>query len=296
MNDGSDRGSAPASRRFKFAPKVPVRKAARPASSKSESSAGKDDVIDRELLAKINSAKSQDSFARRFKGEKKTPPAQVTFGYDGTPREARSFGIPQGSIESSSKEDEPSHESPSKPYIEPWDYARSNYPITLPLRRPYSGDPEVLDKFEFGEGGTQKLPINESQINAAEQLGLMEESDEPKMIFLQFPTRLPVVVPPPDEGRDHRRKATSSSPAGKLEDLPPGYMGKLLVYKSGKVKMKLGEILFDVSPGVGHIFSEEVVAINAKERQFCVLGELNKHAVVTPDVDSLLDSLDDSAG
>ena len=32
-----------------------------------------------------------------------------------------------------------------------------------------------------------------------------------------------------------------------LNDLPGGYMGKMLVYKSGKVKMKLGDAMFDVS-------------------------------------------------
>lgn len=32
-----------------------------------------------------------------------------------------------------------------------------------------------------------------------------------------------------------------------LEELPEGYMGKMLVYKSGAVKLKLGDILYDVS-------------------------------------------------
>lgn len=32
-----------------------------------------------------------------------------------------------------------------------------------------------------------------------------------------------------------------------LEELPDGYMGKMLVYKSGAVKLKLGDILYDVS-------------------------------------------------
>lgn len=32
-----------------------------------------------------------------------------------------------------------------------------------------------------------------------------------------------------------------------LEDLPAGHMGKMLVYKSGAIKLKLGDILYDVS-------------------------------------------------
>lgn len=32
-----------------------------------------------------------------------------------------------------------------------------------------------------------------------------------------------------------------------LEELPEGYMGKMLVYKSGAVKLKLGDIMYEVS-------------------------------------------------
>lgn len=35
--------------------------------------------------------------------------------------------------------------------------------------------------------------------------------------------------------------------ATKLNDLPPGLMGKMIVYKSGKIKLKLGDTLYDVS-------------------------------------------------
>ena len=38
-----------------------------------------------------------------------------------------------------------------------------------------------------------------------------------------------------------------------LNDLPGGYMGKMLVYKSGKVKMKLGDAMFDVSIRLLHL-------------------------------------------
>lgn len=32
-----------------------------------------------------------------------------------------------------------------------------------------------------------------------------------------------------------------------FEELPEGYMGKMLVYRSGAVKLKLGEVVYDVS-------------------------------------------------
>lgn len=70
-----------------------------------------------------------------------------------------------------------------------------------------------------------------------------------------------------------------------MEELPQGYMGKMLVYKSGKVKLKLGETLFDVSRGPGQCdFPEDVAVINRNAEQCCVIGKIEKQAVVTPDI------------
>ncbi|KAK8949410.1 hypothetical protein KSP39_PZI005518 [Platanthera zijinensis] len=281
MNNRSDSGSSAPPRKLKFAPKIPVRKQPKPAIVKKELQASKDDTVDKELLAKLNNAKYQDDFGKKFKTEKKGIPAQVTFGYGNTSTQARSFGTHKA--EPKYDEDD-SNQAHIKEYVEPFDYIRTHYPVTLPSRRPYSGNPEVLDKLEFGEGGSAHLPINENQVNAAHELGFMETCDEPKMIFLQFPTRLPLA--------DSTGVNASKTAFCKLKDLPAGFMGKLLVYRSGKVKMKLGDVLFDVNPGVDHKCAEEVVAVNVKERRYCVLGELGKHAVVVPDIDSMLKDLD----
>lgn len=48
-----------------------------------------------------------------------------------------------------------------------------------------------------------------------------------------------------------------------------------------------------IYPGEKVTFSQAVVAINTKEKHCCALGEVDKRAVVTPDVDSLLSSMDD---
>ncbi|KAK8958399.1 hypothetical protein KSP40_PGU015358 [Platanthera guangdongensis] len=327
---------------LKFAPKIPVRKQAKPVIVKRELQASKDDTVDKELLAKLNNAKYQDDFGKKFKTEMKGNgiyplefislptrnrgagcllrllcmsrgrgrcvgqnraflgiPAQVTFGYGNTSTQARSFGTHKA--EPKYDEDD-SNQAQIKEYVEPFDYIRTYYPVTLPSRRPYSGNPEVLDKLEFGEGGSAHLPVNENQVNAAHELGFMEMCDEPKMIFLQFPTRLPLAlsnlkleeggesktgtVPSGDQkGRKSTGGNASKTAFCKLKDLPAGFMGKLLVYRSGKVKMKS-------TRGVDHKCAEEVVAVNVKERRYCVLGELSKHAVVVPDIDSMLKDLD----
>jgi len=66
----------------------------------------------------------------------------------------------------------------------------------------------------------------------------------------------PQSVTEPNKGSEERREGMrpSSQRGSKLKDLPAGYMGKILVYRSGKVKMKIGETLFDVSFKTGSIY------------------------------------------
>uniref|UniRef100_A0A0D9YST0 Uncharacterized protein n=1 Tax=Oryza glumipatula TaxID=40148 RepID=A0A0D9YST0_9ORYZ len=66
-------------------------------------------------------------------------------------------------------------------------------------------------------------------------------------------------------------------------------MGKILVCNSGKMKIKLGDALFDVLAGTKCEFVQEVVAINTREKHFCSLGKFKKHLIGTTDIDNLLD-------
>lgn len=74
------------------------------------------------------------------------------------------------------------------------------------------------------------------------------------MFFFQLPAKLPLVKR--SASAKGKEKAESSTPSegkkmskisGSLEALSEGYMGKMLVYRSGAVKLKLGDILYDVS-------------------------------------------------
>lgn len=48
-----------------------------------------------------------------------------------------------------------------------------------------------------------------------------------------------------------------------------------------------------VASGMDCAFAQDVVAINNAEKHCCIVGELNKRAVITPDVDSILGSIAD---
>jgi hypothetical protein len=88
---------------------------------------------------------------------------------------------------------------------------------------------------------------------------LQEENQEASMLLLQFPPTIPTVNR--SATADGPEVTDSSRPPGSrppgvahtvkktcaLDELPAGFMGKMLVYKSGAIKLKLGDTLYDVS-------------------------------------------------
>ncbi|XP_072059146.1 uncharacterized protein [Arachis hypogaea] len=74
----------------------------------------------------------------------------------------------------------------------------------------------------------------------------------------------------------------------KLNELPPGLVGKMLVYKSGAIKLKLGSTLYDVSPGSDCTFAQDVAVMNTGEKHCCAIGEISKRVIVTPDIDDMI--------
>lgn len=127
-------------------------------------------------------------------------------------------------------------------------------------------------------------------------------------MFFQIPASLPLgklpgvwntkVPESSDKGASSSGAQSMSSSSGAqsmsteetsvLGKLPAGFMGKLLVYESGAVKMRLGDILLDAVPGSECIFAQDVAAINSVTKQCCFLGDINKRVILVPDVDSLL--------
>ncbi|KAK7258223.1 hypothetical protein RIF29_32776 [Crotalaria pallida] len=176
-----------------------------------------------------------------------------------------------------------------KEYKEPWDYEHSHYPTTLPLRKPHSGDPETLDEEEFGEAASN-VEYDERTINPAAEFAISEKNEEPCMFLFQLPP-MPLVkqsvIKKGKEKEGASRISGESTKGSPWKELPGGYMGKMLVYKSGAVKLKLGESMFDVSPGSKSEFPQDFVAMNTAQKHCCVIGEISKRAVVTPDLDSV---------
>ncbi|KAI3416847.1 uncharacterized protein J3R85_015020 [Psidium guajava] len=294
-----DNDAAP--RKMRFAPKAPPARKQKPAVVKMEvRDDNDDDAKAKDLLRHFN----EGIMKEKPKIERKVAPSQIAFGYGGTSTSLKSYHArkDQKNVNPYQGASNGPGLRGEKEYREPWDYY-SYYPVTLPLRRPYSGNPELLDEEEFGEASSS-VTYDETMLNSATELGLMDSqhggSLEPSMFFIQLPPTIPMAKRlTTAEGNETTESSTSSEVLSSsekrcsLDELPAGLMGKMLVYRSGAVKLKLGDTLYDVSSGLDCVFAQDVVAINKTEKHFCVVGELNKRAILTPDVDSILDSMNE---
>ncbi|CAJ1940486.1 unnamed protein product [Sphenostylis stenocarpa] len=278
--------SPPVKRKHKFAPRAPPRlvpKKEVKTEVVEDANAGANQAKD--LLRRFN----ESAMKARNKVEKKVSASQIAFGHGGESTSLKSYGVARGGRSANINQNSAFGVAAEKEYKEPWDYY-SNYPVTLPLRRPYSGNPALLDEEEFGQAAESRS-YDEDASNSAMELGLLEENLEADMFLIKLPPKLPMIIQS-DGGKDVKGK--SKPPGGskkveklcELKDLPSGYMGKMLVYKSGKIKLKLGNTLYDVSSGMNCTFSQDVVAINKAEKTCCTIGEISKHVTVTPDIDA----------
>ncbi|KAI8348465.1 RNA polymerase III RPC4-domain-containing protein [Choanephora cucurbitarum] len=78
-----------------------------------------------------------------------------------------------------------------------------------------------------------------------------------------------------------------------LEDMPSGQVGKLVVYKSGKMKMRFGNVLLDVNQGLQATFLENVMVVDHESeetKKAIELGHIVQKFVCIPNMDDLLNT------
>ncbi|OIW03473.1 hypothetical protein TanjilG_14698 [Lupinus angustifolius] len=226
--------------------------------------------------------------------------SQIAFGDGGEASSFKSYGFAKGGSNINGSQSSASNVVREKDYKEPWVrllQLLSYNSSCEEVRRPYAGNPETLDEEEFGEAAESRT-YDENSSNPAMELGLLEENPEKSMFLIQLPASLPIFKGSAggEDANENSKPSKGSKNATKpckLNELPSGIMGKMLVYKSGKIKMKLGDTLYDVSPGMNCMFSQEAVAVNTAQKHCCTIGEIGNHVTVTPDIDAVLDQLTD---
>lgn len=129
-----------------------------------------------------------------------------------------------------------------------------------------------------GEEKVDKRPtlvnVDESNRNAS-SLFIKDDGSlrDDEYICIQLPSVMPGL-------------ASEAACANPME-LPDGKIGRLLIYESGKVQLRMGDMLFNVDQGSSCKFAQDVAVVCPKESEIMYLGPVNARAVVTPDVDAL---------
>ena len=158
--------------------------------------------------------------------------------------------------------------------------------------------------------------LDNSGRSFAEEIGLVSRSqgaatssstvkdEERNWLLFQLPTILPIrrSIRPKSDTQPLKGEASTSKQAAeasdnnskegeglRMDDLPSGEIGQVLVYKSGKIKMKIGDVMMDMAQGLPVMHRMDVAALSAQSNGFFVLGgQVVTRVQVTPDITDLI--------
>jgi DNA-directed RNA polymerase III subunit RPC4 len=99
--------------------------------------------------------------------------------------------------------------------------------------------------------------------------------------------------------KDEKVKAENPSDAQGDKAIPPpprheGQIGRLDVFRDGRVNFRFNDIIMEVTGGSQSSFLQQVMILDAEEKKATTLGELHRKFVVAPEVESMLNDVDQS--
>lgn len=193
-------------------------------------------------------------------------------------------------------------------------------PITLPLasklaqnfkQEGIKSDPEDDEELKpsiLKPSIKQNKPL--SPIGIAELIE--EKSTDGQLLFFQFPDTLPIKpISSEDEpvikeepGLGSNKETITKDKINELDleeqlkrftfkNVSEGYIGKLSVHKSGKVKMHLGNVSLDLTLGTPCGFLQDLVSVQTDNEpaEMISLGHINHRLICIPDYKGLLGSV-----
>ena len=124
------------------------------------------------------------------------------------------------------------------------------------------------------------------------------ELNENNIFVIQFPKQIPIK----SENQEKQKMEENNNDEPMYDDngylIQPEFknifkeipkysnLGKLKIYKSGKVKMEFGNVLFDVIPGSFVKFAQQASVVKNDNKQTFLLGKINsKKLIVIPEID-----------
>ena len=105
-----------------------------------------------------------------------------------------------------------------------------------------------------------------------------------------FVLQLPRVLPLTTKEEKGKKKEEASEGGYDLLKQIRGKVGKMRVYKSGKVEMEIEGVKYNVENGVQSKVRQEIAAVDKDCRNLFVLGETSKKMIVAPDIEFLLNN------
>lgn len=155
----------------------------------------------------------------------------------------------------------------------------------------------ILVKYESSE---DSLKTNGITIKTGADIEMKPEMDRiftaqsNQLMLFQFPDSLPGRLPEEEEENNDMKEEQSplysKSKTPKLcslDHLDEGLIGKLVRHRSGKIKLMLGDSVFDIEAGLSSDFQQNAVTINTNVQQRSAnmysLGEVKAKFNVTPD-------------
>lgn len=167
-------------------------------------------------------------------------------------------------------------------------------------------EPEEIE-IKKSEGIFKPPPLPEPEV-LPDLLHKWSLSKGEELFFVQLPDSLPGQPPTQEhkpvktevqseDGQSVLLKTESQEDEAEencccLKDLREGLVGKMLVRKSGRVQLILGQVTLDVSLGTSCAFLQELVSIGTEGRtgDLSVLGNVKHKMVCSPDFEALLQS------
>ncbi|XP_035022836.1 DNA-directed RNA polymerase III subunit RPC4 [Hippoglossus stenolepis] len=166
-------------------------------------------------------------------------------------------------------------------------------------------EPEEIE-IKKSEAAFKPPPIPEPEI-LHDLLNRWSLSKGEELFFIQLPDSLPG-QPPTKEHKPQKTEVQSEDGQSvllktesqeeeaeenccNLKDLREGVVGKMLVRKSGRVQLILGQVTLDVSLGASCSFLQELVSVGTEGRtgDLTVLGNVQHKMVCSPDFEALLE-------
>jgi len=180
-------------------------------------------------------------------------------------------------------------------------FAQSRMPVGA---KKTGGNSKPLQNVSFGLDGKYRpitIPFYQCETDGTTTTVPLDEDDDASKLFREngqwiedqlILIQMPIILPDPVDPRDEALNANASG----LHKIPDGKIGKLRTYKSGKVKLEIGGVLFDVSKGCDMKCHQEVCCVAPDQNVCMFMGPIPSRVVVTPDLSSVLVDRKSDAG